>query len=385
MTVWHIYDGRIQVVLKGSPTSVTFGDYKLTSHPSLIPHVQPPLPSSPSSSTTTTTRNCAHSHIQSKNIFIVSPLFLLCFSSVSMATIVCQGLQSCLESQLVESRTLRLKLSSPKTHFPQPIELALKPFFIDYNTKEVGQKCQASSPDYGGWNFIQPLSDTSKSSNEEPEVEKPYSPPQIKRTLCDKSLELCTENLGSETGSEDCIFSMSSSDSKAGYSPTREQKKPRQVRSSRKGNSQSFPPPLTTMSGSESIQLRPRREDGRLIIEAIKSPSTYNYFQVDRSHGRLRLTLFKDSSRSSSSFDFLNDADNEEIEEEFENDKNNELVAEEGGVEEEKEEMDGNRINVGDEMGSEKINQRPSRCKEGEEEKKNGLLNWEPPCWVATS
>ncbi|KAF5736840.1 hypothetical protein HS088_TW14G00995 [Tripterygium wilfordii] len=297
-----------------------------------------------------------------------------------MATIVCQGLQSCHESQLVESKTLRQTIFT-KTHFPQPLELAFKSCFLDYNTKEVGQKFQTATPDYGGWSFIKIFSESSKHLEEATQKDLQYVPPQIKRTLSEKSLELCTENLGSETGTdttEDCIFPMSSADSQAGYSTTREQQKPRQPWSSMKGKSCSFPPPLTTIRGSESLQVRPHREDGRLIIEAIKAPPTHTYFQAERSHGRLRLTLFKDSS---SSFDYSNDADSEENEEEFENDNDNESVAEDDGVEEE--EMDGNKINVGDELGIEKINQRPSRCKEGEQEK-NGLLNWEP-CWVASS
>ncbi|RZC55418.1 hypothetical protein C5167_014277 [Papaver somniferum] len=46
------------------------------------------------------------------------------------------------------------------------------------------------------------------------------------------------------------------------------------------------------------------------------------------------------------------------------------------------EEMDGNRYNIGGEMGTEKFHHRPRSCKECRQGK-NGLLTWEP-FWVAT-
>ncbi|EEF45363.1 conserved hypothetical protein [Ricinus communis] len=281
-----------------------------------------------------------------------------------MATIVCQGLQSCLESQLVESRTLRLRLSSPKPHFSQSLELALKPCPLDCNTKEVRERRhhdedkQTSSssfqkPDMGGWSFLQALPNTSKESMEKENV---YVHPLIKRNssmLSEKSLELCTENLGSESGTIDIIdnsifsSSLSSllSESETGNSPTREQQQlqARQLLGAKKANCiRSFPPPLTTISGSESLQVRPHREDGRLIIKAAKVPSRHSHFQADRSEGRLRLRFVEDSA---SNFDL---------------DEENKATRKEDQF------------------------QRPRRCKEGGELENKGLLNWEL-FWVATS
>ncbi|KAB1214223.1 Protein FANTASTIC FOUR 3 [Morella rubra] len=233
-----------------------------------------------------------------------------------MATIVCQGLQSCLDSShLVEPKTVRLKLSSPRSPFSQPRELALKSCFLDTNTKEVGDKYRieeicyksydhfdnkvSSNPDLGGWSFLQALSTSCPGSKEAMEKENIYVHPLVKRSssrLSEKSLELCTENLGNETGTdinEDSIFLLPSSDSKDGNFRTREQTKSRQLFGTKKANPPNFPPPLTTISGSESLLFRPHRENGRLIINAVKAPATQTYFQAERSHGRLRLCFLK--------------------------------------------------------------------------------------------
>ncbi|XVF28908.1 hypothetical protein REPUB_Repub15cG0073200 [Reevesia pubescens] len=312
-----------------------------------------------------------------------------------MATMVCRkGLQSCLESQLVEPRALKLTLSSARPHFCQPLELAIKSCFFDSNTKEVEEKrcCEevckkteflddkhtSSNPDLGGWSFLRALCNGPQSSKEMVEKENTYVHPLVKRslsTLSDKSLELCTENLGNETGSdilEDNIFSLSSSDSEGGNSPTRKQHKSRQLLGAKKAISRNFPPPLTTISGSESLQFRPHREDGRLVIKAVKAPSTNSLFQAERSNGRLRLCLLKDSIPS---FDYEEETADKESEgssednkeEEFENDSNYEAEEKEEEREEEEEEeqgpyleegIDGKRADVEAEMGIKKFQRR---------------------------
>ncbi|KAJ7954922.1 Fantastic four-like protein [Quillaja saponaria] len=222
--------------------------------------------------------------------------------------------------------------------------------------------------------------------------------PLMKRSsmlLSERSLELCTENLGNETGTditEDSIDSFSSLDSKGGNFLTSKQPKPHQVLEAKKSNSKNFPPPLTTMRGSESLQVRPLREDGRLIMQAVKVPQSITCFQAERSHGRLRLSLVEDCSPL---FDYeeADIEDNEGCEKEFDVDMKEQRK--EAGEEEEEnfqderknevyevEEINDNTLNVGAEIGIEKY-ERLSRCKEGEHEN-NGLLNWEP-LWVATS
>ncbi|XP_047178688.1 protein FANTASTIC FOUR 3-like [Vigna umbellata] len=109
--------------------------------------------------------------------------------------------------------------------------------------------------------------------------------------LSPKSLELCTENLGNETGSdiiESGIELLSSHSSECGdgeVSPGMIREK--QKRKAREGRS--FPPPLTTITGSESIRVRPHREGGRLVLQLIKVPSS---FRAERSPGRLRLCFW---------------------------------------------------------------------------------------------
>lgn len=345
-----------------------------------------------------------------------------------MATIVCQGLQSCLESHLVEPRTLRLKLSSSIPLLsPQPHELlAMKSFISESNTKEVSEKCQTSknSDMGGGWSFLQALSNVSQQGHKV-EKESLYVHPLVKRstsTLSEKSLSLCTENLGNETGTdiiddvsaESNIFSEFSLDSTKGANlPRMEEQKEKQSSQclvAKKAKARSFPPPLTTISGRDSLHVRPHREDGRLVIKAIKAPPKQSCFQAERTNGRLRLCLLENYAPR---FDYEESVSKEEEnegtvedneKEEDEKDSNAEKeekedigdnvdeqvgegkVGDVSSLEEEEEETDGNFVNVGTEMGMEKY-ERPRcrrRCKQGSEQEKKTMLNWEP-LWVATS
>ncbi|KAF3457178.1 hypothetical protein FNV43_RR01835 [Rhamnella rubrinervis] len=342
-----------------------------------------------------------------------------------MATIVCQGLQSCLESHLVEPRTLRLKLSSSVPLLSQqPHELlAMKSLISESSSKEVSDKCQTSknSDMGGGWSFLQALSNGSQ-QGQKLEKESLYVHPLVKRsasTLSEKSLSLCTENLGSETGTdiiddgdESNIFSEISVDSTEGVNlPRMEEQREKQSSQclvAKKAKARSFPPPLTTISGRDSLHVRPHREDGRLIIKAVKAPSKQSCFQAERTNGRLRLCLLENYAPC---FDYQKsvnyEEENEGVEEDNEKDSNIEEEEEEeediddnveeqvgegkaGDVgsleEEEQEEMDGNFVNVGAEMGVEKYESRPRcsrRCKQGSDQEKKTLLNWEP-LWVAS-
>ncbi|KAI9195485.1 hypothetical protein LWI28_015364 [Acer negundo] len=326
-----------------------------------------------------------------------------------MATIVCQsGLQSCLESQIAEPRTLRLRLSSPRVrpHLSEPLELTFKSCFLDSNTKPTLEeiKCrsdhhQEKPQDPGSWSFLETITNGCQlESNKSDKDQNTYVHPLSKRSLSalsDKSLELCTENLGSETGTdiiEDSIFSMSdsssssssssSSDSESGNFQTREQRKSRQLLKTKKAsnNCRNFPPPLTTIRGLESLQVRTHREDGRLIIKAVKTPSTPSLFKAERSHGRLRLSFFKDfeepEQQEQEQQEMVTDEptlddENEsttERQEEFENKEEEEEEEEEddddeNGAYREKEDMDGNNLEIEGEIGIKNI-QRTGRCKE---------------------
>ncbi|KAK1432189.1 hypothetical protein QVD17_09082 [Tagetes erecta] len=166
----------------------------------------------------------------------------------------------------------------------------------------------------------------------------PYLHNQKSLKLSQESLELCTESLGSETGSDmsdnDTIFSAPSSSlfvTKSRRVQTR----------SKKELSRSFPPPLMTISGPKMFQVTSRRVGGRLVMEAIETELGKDCLRVERSHGRLRLTCWKD----------------------------------------EKEDL---------EMGSNENDmketfQKLRRCNEEENGDKGISCNWEPCCWVATS
>ncbi|KAL5070183.1 hypothetical protein RYX36_021070 [Vicia faba] len=222
-----------------------------------------------------------------------------------MAATVCHpGLQLHLETQLVESRTLRLRLPSPK----QSIDLAFKSCFTDSNIKTQHQHEEnininmninktetfQSKSNNGGWNFLDALSNISQNTSTKETTTTTatgYVHPQQKRSslvLSPKSLEMCTENLGNESGTDivenDMLLSL------MGKTEEREQQPCREVLGgSKKAKIQNFPPPLTTIRGSESLRVRPRRQDGRLVIEVTKVPPRTSCFEADRSHGRLRL------------------------------------------------------------------------------------------------
>ena len=237
--------------------------------------------------------------------------------------------------------------------------------------------------------------------------------------MSEKSLEMCTESLGSETGAffpESSLYFPTTTTTAASTtintttvatdnnSNNNNNKRP--WCSSTRGYE--FPPPLTTMRGSNSLQVRPYREDGRLVIEAVSAPPTNSCLKVERSDGRLRLSLVRDDQD-----------DNEEEEEENEETKadetgvsmegkfgidideevggkerqdRKETEEEEPAVAERKElgvklgeDMDGIRITFGGKIGKGEEFQRPNtscRCKGGRGNIKR-LINWEP-FWVAT-
>ncbi|CAH8271601.1 unnamed protein product [Arabidopsis lyrata] len=287
-----------------------------------------------------------------------------------MGTVVYQqGFQS----QLNEPRALRLRLSSPNPHFSQPFGLALKSHLLDSSNAEDtrirndDKSAASSGPDLSGWSFLQSLSSGSSSSSTKTtssEKEKTYvQRPSSCRALSDQSLALCTENLGSESGSDvtdiDDLFSLDVQTKNLGETTT----ETRTVKSRKRNLSPSdLPPPLTTMRGFQCIQMRPHREDGRLVMTATKAPPRNGCFQADRSNGRLRLSILKDSD------EFV-----ENEEETIEPEEPEEYEEEE----EEEEEEDDDEV-----MGIENV-QMSRRCVQGDRENR-GLLNWESFC-VATS
>lgn len=327
-----------------------------------------------------------------------------------MSTVVCKGLQSCLEPHLLETTTLRLKLISPSS-----IGKNRGSSVLDSRTKEIRDKCHnedikstptnvsntqiSSNLEIGSWNFLQSLSNSPQIpqkpiGNIESPYVHPFKPSSFSR-LSDKSLELCTESLGSETGSDTIESSILSLDLENGKSFTRERKSTRVNSVSRKENSRNFPPPLTSISGSNHVLVRSHCEGGRLVIKAIESPPSHTCFQVERSQGRLRLSFMKNDYDSKFGIEKGVESNEEDEIPGLENggeickeiQEDNEDEYEEGGGDEESDgylwkDMEGNGFDVEEKMGMEKL-QRPSRCKESRHGDK-GLCKWEG-FWVATS
>ncbi|XP_038899614.1 protein FANTASTIC FOUR 3-like [Benincasa hispida] len=286
-----------------------------------------------------------------------------------MSSSIYQGLQSC----LMEPRVLRLKLtpcksiSSPPSAQEQDSDLSATHADLQFETHlkmeendSAGAGAGAGdSPaenrvagndggnGVGGWSFLQ-----APSGVDGHPPAKQYSPTIA---LSQKSLEMCTESLGSETGSDGSeiggdekmsLFSSDETEISPSYSSGGKSVKFSKLRT-KKLVKPSYPPPLTSMSGSMSVKVKPYREDGRLVLKAVSIPSTKPCFEVVRGGGRLRLRLLKHCL-------LLNSL--EEGEEE---------VEEKGEREEAESTESGERRRKG------------RRCKEGGGGRKE-LVNWEP-------
>ncbi|CAH8356710.1 unnamed protein product [Eruca vesicaria subsp. sativa] len=295
-----------------------------------------------------------------------------------MATVVYQGYQSHFESQHFEPRALRLRLSSPNNpHSSTP----LKPLFLDSSITpqdNISTTNAASSPapkpnsNSKSCSFLETITN----SNSDDKDKKPLLPyvhsPSSRRTLSDESLALCTESLGSETGSDvitdQDLFSVSSElqtmETKTSTTTSRTS-----IQERKRNAMASFPPPLTSMRGFDCIQVKSHRENGRLVMSAMK-PQPRDRCLQDRSNGCVRLAFLIES-------DDYTETKEEEETIEIERDNEEEVPENEEEVEQEEEEEEETEV-----MVIEKI-QRSNRCHEGERENR-GFLTWESLC-VATS
>ncbi|KAK9727065.1 hypothetical protein RND81_05G255800 [Saponaria officinalis] len=151
-------------------------------------------------------------------------------------------------------------------------------------------------------------------------VPAPYVHPVVKRasSLSEKSLEICTESLGSETGSDGFSYPVSDHGDeqevdevnvveeevksdyvvevvKANYPIINKNKKISNFNNN-SGVVRSFPPPLPSLANRDdgsNLQIRTRREEGKVVVEAVSVPSR-NCFRACRQDGRLLLTLTND-------------------------------------------------------------------------------------------
>ncbi|CAN4099043.1 unnamed protein product [Withania somnifera] len=142
----------------------------------------------------------------------------------------------------------------------------------------------------------------------------PYVHPLLKKSsssLTKKSLEICTESLGSETGSEISLSSYPPSDTDEDKDDHTKKQKEELIPQSFEGfpvvkfnhnkkissPPKSFPPPISSLVAEDkpSVHMQSRRQDGRLILEAVSVPPQ-NHFRAQRVDGRLLLTLITTSS-----------------------------------------------------------------------------------------
>ncbi|XP_065027765.1 protein FAF-like, chloroplastic [Musa acuminata AAA Group] len=242
----------------------------------------------------------------------------------------------------------------------------------------------------------------------------PYVHPLVRRSsssLSQKSLEICTESLGSETGSDDFFSFMDDlpllddkekeeetkyvhekqdAAAEAGevIAAERGERSPRgkeltsvnyHCSISRRSPPRSFPPPLPSISRRDGpcFHMRPHRCDGRLVVEAVPVPPQ-NYLHARRVDGRLVLsfidTIYGDepgyeSDASDAAAEITQTLTEEDVEKEKEEATESESmgitqlgVKEEEEEEEEEEELEGNNRYGGEEEELEENN-----CYEEEE------------------
>ncbi|KAK8683308.1 hypothetical protein V6N13_039372 [Hibiscus sabdariffa] len=162
------------------------------------------------------------------------------------------------------------------------------------------------------WSSILPQ----KAEEETLKSSPPYVHPLVKRSascLSEKSLEICTESLGSETGSDG--FSSETGEMEEDKQEDHQQllhQKQETVAptimpcfdgdkatiakynydAGKKSTYISFPPPIPSLSAKDgaSRRLKTHRDNGRLVIEAVSMPSLNN-FLAQRHEGRLVLTF----------------------------------------------------------------------------------------------
>ncbi|XP_052190470.1 protein FAF-like, chloroplastic [Diospyros lotus] len=171
--------------------------------------------------------------------------------------------------------------------------------------EEDEEEEQERPAQFGSWTSIL-LSQ--KAGEDESKLPPPYIHPLVKRSansLSETSLLICTESLGSETGS-DGFSSYAGSES---GEPDQEEKdiQPQSrsfdeeelrvvnysyANSKKMATARSFPPPIPSLarSGGPSLHMQSRRDNGRLVLEVVSVPSL-NCFRAHRQDGRLLLTF----------------------------------------------------------------------------------------------
>ncbi|XP_076950411.1 protein FAF-like, chloroplastic [Bidens hawaiensis] len=150
-----------------------------------------------------------------------------------------------------------------------------------------------------------------KKQDESDKIPPPYVHPLVKKSassLSEKSLKICTESLGSETGS-DVFSSPPASSEKSGDDDQQEEKQKEKeefkvvkpacltTKKTQQAQARAFPPSLPSLAAAHaegpSLHMQSRRVAGRLVVEAVSVPQQ-KYFEAQRQDGRFLLTLIND-------------------------------------------------------------------------------------------
>ncbi|RLN39751.1 uncharacterized protein C2845_PM01G10000 [Panicum miliaceum] len=121
-----------------------------------------------------------------------------------------------------------------------------------------------------------------------------YVHPLVRRSsslLTQKSLEICTESLGSETGSDG--FSDADGSSTDRSCPGSDDEREEEAVAPRAPQPRAFPPPLPSLARRKvesTMEMRQERQDGRLLVRVVPVTSS-TLFRAQRRGGRLLLSF----------------------------------------------------------------------------------------------
>ncbi|PIN04471.1 hypothetical protein CDL12_22992 [Handroanthus impetiginosus] len=211
-----------------------------------------------------------------------------------MSTIICQNLVTCFEPQLTETTTtLKLRVAPPA---PATSDSCRKQESDDHHLPSQVK----TIIEFGNWGSLQSTTKESSFEKEKNSYTHPLATKSSFSKLSAKSLQLCTENLGSETGTDIIAEEGGGATIFPGENSSGHRRSsPEKLNSRRK--IKSFPPPLTTISGGKnSLRVYRHTEGGRLIIEAVEAPIRSSCFQAERSEGRLKLCFWTGSDTAAS-------------------------------------------------------------------------------------
>ncbi|XP_062210662.1 protein FAF-like, chloroplastic [Phragmites australis] len=152
------------------------------------------------------------------------------------------------------------------------------------------------------WNMIQ----AQKPPAAPRQAQAPYVHPLVRRSsslLTQKSLEICTESLGSETGSDGFSDADGATDLSCPNSDDEREEGEDEV-AARAPPPRAFPPPLPSLARRTvgAMQMRQTRRDGRLVVEAVPMPSP-TLFRAQRRGGRLLLSFADTAAPASDELD----------------------------------------------------------------------------------